>query len=386
MLDTHAEKLLNCRPLGIIFFTILIVFSYKQLYPKARLQIPHEVQKSFATLTKNFAELRKEKPGAFCLVVSGGLVTLAVAGHYILGVWLVLVTLIAIILLCAKYNVIIVHDNIIDEKSKEELATEDTGEISKDPPWSRANEYEIPDEFLPDVSDEMNISLLQKVAEDADVSSYYLYKDNSNKNADKEDSDSEVPSDLLLTSDKIPEIEDEEMTHPSSGLSPLDSPLDIELPRNDIKVSYDPFSEGIEFRNQRDFNDGSSDSDDSISRGLNFQDVSLPDGSRSGPKDNKQTKDGSSQKSSQIYVPSKMSSSSSQQPEELEPKNNSPNWNIVNNLWDAVNSSVAPLQPTVISAGNVSRLQIQRKSVNAELSSDESDFELLDSEDLNINT
>lgn len=163
-----------------------------------------------------------------------------------------------------------------------------SGETRRDPPWSGTTEYEIPDEFLPDVSDEMNISLLKQVAEDADVSNY-LYKTNTSKTTgdddDKEDSDSEVPSDLLLTSDKIPEIEDEEITYPS-GFSPMDSPMDIELPRSDLtKVTYDPFSEGIEFRNQQyGINDDSSDSDDSISRGLNFHDVSLPDGPSSGPK------------------------------------------------------------------------------------------------------
>lgn len=255
----------------------------------------------------------------------------------------------------------------------------------------------------------MNISLLKQVAEDADVSNY-LYKTNTSKTTgddDKEDSDSEVPSDLLLTSDKIPEIEDEEVTYPS-GFSPMDSPMDIELPRSDIKVTYDPFSEGIEFRNQHGINDDSSDSDDSISRGLNFHDVSLPDGSGSGPKGIQLTSSGSSfqQELGHLHLPSiTTTTTSSHQPKELEQKNNSPTWNIVNNLWDAVNSSVIPTlqsiqqqqlpltEPAVISTtsgdpGSTSArsLHTHRKSVTADLSSDESDFELLDTDDLNINT
>lgn len=249
----------------------------------------------------------------------------------------------------------------------------------------------------------MNASLLKQVAEDADVS-IYLYKTNTSKTTgddDKEDSDSEVPSDLLLTSDKIPEIEDEEVTYPS-GFSPMDSPMDIELPRSDTRVTYDPFSEGIEFRHQHGINDDSSDSDDSISRGLNFQDVSLPDGSGSGPK--------GSQKSSsfphelgQLHLLSSTTTTtpSSHQPKELQQQNNSPTWNIVNNLWDAVNSSVITslqdqkvpqTEPAIISTADlgstsgVRSLHTHRKSVTAELSSDESDFELLDTDDLNINT
>lgn len=249
---------------------------------------------------------------------------------------------------------------------------------------------------------------MKQVAEDADVSNY-LYKTNTSKTTgddEKEDSDSEVPSDLLLTSDKIPEIEDEEVTYPS-GFSPMDSPMDIELPRSDTRVTYDPFSEGIEFKNQHGTNDDSSDSDDSISRGLNFQDVSLPDGSGSGPKGIQLTSSGSSFQHDldHLHLPSSTTTSSSHQPHALEQQNNSPTWNIVNNLWDAVNSSVIPLEslkgqklphtePAVISAtcGNlgstatrVRTLQTHRKSVTAELSSDESDFELLDSDDLNIN-
>lgn len=119
---------LNCRPLGVIFFIILIAFSYKQLYPKARIQIPYEVQNNLKTLVDNFAQLRKDKPGAFCVIVSGGLVTLAIAGHLISGAWLVMGTLIGILFLCAKYKVKIVHDNDIDAgNEKENFNNQDTG-------------------------------------------------------------------------------------------------------------------------------------------------------------------------------------------------------------------------------------------------------------------
>uniref|UniRef100_A0A336LSW4 CSON003112 protein n=1 Tax=Culicoides sonorensis TaxID=179676 RepID=A0A336LSW4_CULSO len=404
---------LNCRPLGIIFFTILIVFSYKQLYPNARVQIPYEVQNNLKSLINNFAELRKDKPGAFCVIISAGLVTLAIAGSLISGTWLVMGTLIGILFLCAKYKVKLVHGEISGQEDDDDVSKkfDDTGEVKRNPPWSgSATDYEVPDEFLPDVSDDFNTSLLKQVAEDADVSNY-LYKTNTSKTTgdeDKEDSDSEVPSDLLLTSDKIPEIEDEEVTFPS-GFSPMDSPMDIELPRtHETKVIYDPFAEGIEFKLQHQPIDDSSDSDDSISRGLNFQDVSLPDASGSGAKGIQLTSSGSGSFQHDLgRLPlSKSTSSSHHQDKEFDKqKNISPTWNIVNNLWDAVNSSVVPSlqqqqqkllpqssdQPAIISTTVEERpshasLQTHRKSVTAELSSDESDFELLDTDDLNINT
>lgn len=119
---------LNCRPLGIIFFTILIAFSYKQLYPKARIQIPHEVQNNLKSLVDNFAQLRKDKPGAFCVIISGGLVTLAIAGHLISGAWLVMGSLIGILFLCAKYKVKVVHGGNNDENIEDDVNIKDTGE------------------------------------------------------------------------------------------------------------------------------------------------------------------------------------------------------------------------------------------------------------------
>lgn len=125
----HISRL-NCRPLGVIFFTILIAFSYKQLYPKAQIQVPYEVQNNLKSLVDNFAQLRKDKPGAFCVIISGGLVTLAIAGHLISGSWLVMGTLIGILFLCAKYKVRLVHDGSNnDENLGKGVNVNDTGEF-----------------------------------------------------------------------------------------------------------------------------------------------------------------------------------------------------------------------------------------------------------------
>lgn len=103
---------LNIRPLGAILTTLLLFLAYKQVYPNAKLQIPYEVQTNLNTLYENFAKLRKDKPGTFCAVISGGLFTIAIAGHVISGTWLVLGILIGIFFLCAKYQIRLVNGDV----------------------------------------------------------------------------------------------------------------------------------------------------------------------------------------------------------------------------------------------------------------------------------
>lgn len=83
--------------------------AYKQVYPNAKLQIPYEVQNKLNTIYDNFSKLRKDKPGAFCAIISGGLVTIAITGHLISGCWIVLGILIGIFFMCAKYQVKLVN-------------------------------------------------------------------------------------------------------------------------------------------------------------------------------------------------------------------------------------------------------------------------------------
>lgn len=53
--------------------------------------------------------MRKDKPGAFCAIISGGLLSVAIAGHLISGCWLVLGILIGVFVLCAKYQVRLIN-------------------------------------------------------------------------------------------------------------------------------------------------------------------------------------------------------------------------------------------------------------------------------------
>lgn len=90
------------------------------MYPKAKIHIPNEVQNNLKTIFDNFAQLRKDRPGAFCVIISCGLVTLSIAGHLISGTWLVTGTLIGILFLCAKYKLKIVHYNESDDEKEAE--------------------------------------------------------------------------------------------------------------------------------------------------------------------------------------------------------------------------------------------------------------------------
>lgn len=241
------------------------------------------------------------------------------------------------------------------------------------------------------------------MAEDADVSHFYKTKTGNDASTglvgDDKSDDSDVPSDLLPTSNKIPEIEEEEAT----GSFPSSYEDEIELPRGGYQ-SYEPATK------QANVFDSSDDSDDSISRGLNFNDVSLPDAPCSGV-------DGLSLTSasgnfsmlaqspslmSPLSVPSAMSAShpsSSSHPPQPPPSqsvqqvsNSSPTWNIVNNLWDAAQSCIPEIVPSrvpvALGATNTSTTKSaaaqSSRLISADLSSDESDFELLDTDDLNI--
>lgn len=231
---------------------------------------------------------------------------------------------------------------------------------------SQTTDHEM-DEFLPDVSDEMNISLLKKVSENADVSQFYKVPNASGADEEDDDEDSEVPSDLLLTSDKIPEIEEEEAT---AGSFPSSLEDEIALPR----AEYDALAPSTVH-----FGDSSDDSDDSISRGLNFNDVTVPDNGASASGSGATALTSGSAHVSGSSAANRSDNTSSQLPASGGGGGggggHSPTtWNIVSNLWDAAHSTF----PEIVG-------RPPRRRVTAELSSDESDFELLDTDDFNIN-
>lgn len=254
--------------------------------------------------------------------------------------------------------------------------------------WSTQSPDHDIDEFIPDVSDEMNKSLLMKMAEDADVSHFYK----TTKTSKDDDDDSDVPSDLLLTSDKIPEIEEEEAT----ASFPSSYEDEIELPRGGYQ-SYEPATK------QANVFDSSEDSDDSLSRGLNFNNVTLPDAPRSGA-DGFSLTSASGNYSTLAQPPSSTataaalsqpaatnSSQQQQQQQQKQVANHSPTWNIVNNLWDAAQSCIPEIVPQRVPVVAATAPPpppppgiATRQLASADLSSDESDFELLDTDDLNI--
>lgn len=230
----------------------------------------------------------------------------------------------------------------------------------------------------------MNLSLLKKVSENDDVSQFYKAP-NASVAADEDEEDDEVPSDLLLTSDRIPEIEEEEATASFPSSLEIDEPMRYDAVHHQQQQAQIPHEH---------FGDSSDDSDDSISRGLNFNDVTLPDAPCSGADGNASSVSGSftshSNTSHHHNNPSHQHHQQNQNQQISSDGSHSPSWNIVNNLWDAAHSTFPevfnnPSASTRAVPSTTTRKQQQHR-VKAELSSDESDFELLDTDDLNIHS
>lgn len=164
--------------------------------------------------------------------------------------------------------------------------------ISDDRNWS--SQTTDLDEFLPDVN-ESNLSLLQHAGEEAVI----LHSVSSPLNDDDEKSD-EIPSDLIIP-DSLPEI-DEQTDSSDDDDECLISPA-VAFPS--LKSTS---NQEIEF-NIRYFKDTSSSDEDSISKGLTFNDYSLVDGAGTQRTNDNKTTDNisvDSQRSSVFSIPSMM--------------------------------------------------------------------------------
>lgn len=129
------------------------------------------------------------------------------------------------------------------------------------------------EEFLPEIT-EANASLLKQVGEDADVSA--VYKPDSATVSERpgveEEDDDDTYSDLLMPQNSIKELEEAEEDRSSSSSDEL--LLGSEPQQGKAMVPVVPEASGeIRFKSSHFNANTSSDSDDSISRGLSFDDV-----------------------------------------------------------------------------------------------------------------
>lgn len=200
------------------------------------------------------------------------------------------------------------------------------------------------DEFLPDVN-ESNLSLLQHAGEEALI----LHSLSSPINDDDEKSD-ELPSDLIIP-DSLPEVDeqtdssDDESISAAMALPPLQSTTNQEIKFN---IRY--------------FKDTSSSDEDSISKGLTFKDYSIVDGVQRANDDNKtetiSVDKADSQRSSTFSIPSMMA-------------------DIMLNLTSRSKGVLDVDKNKSLPKGPDKR--------HVSESSDESEFEILNTDELNIN-
>lgn len=258
------------------------------------------------------------------MYTSSVLVALAVLGHIISGKTIIVFGLLMATLIFSK------HKFTIEKVQEDERL------------W--ASQTTDVDEFLPDVN-ESNLSLLQHAGDEAVI----LHSVTSPLNDDEDKSD-EIPSDLIIP-DSLPEVDEQT---DSSDDECLISPA-VAFPTLKSLSNQE-----IEF-NSRYFKDTSSSSDDdSISKGLTFNDYSVVDGAQrvNDDKIDKSIDKVDSQRSTMFSIPTMMA-------------------DLVSNLTKSSKSTVDVDKSRILPKGPDKR--------HASESSDESEFEILNTDELDIN-
>lgn len=247
------------RPLGVLFLGLVGYWIY---WTRCSFRIvpTDELRGKINAWLQRIDDWRNSGPSMFCLVSSGCLGTLAVLGHLISGSTLVLTILVVSALVSTKYNFKLLK---IEHKDYE---------------WSdRLNynnlEAEAEDEFLPDVN-ESNLFVLERASDVATISS----PTDANDEEDDEGSD-DIPSELLIP-DVIPEI-DEHSTDEDDELAPLAAKeqnkqqKQEQLPKETEDMN---FRKG-HFKRDSSLSTTSSSSEESLSKGLQFPDHTTVDAS-----------------------------------------------------------------------------------------------------------
>ncbi|XP_017078320.1 uncharacterized protein LOC108112679 [Drosophila eugracilis] len=245
------------RPLGMLFLGFLGFWIYWTRC-SFRIVLTDELRGKINAWQQRIDDWRHSSPSMFCLASSGCLGTLAVLGHLISGSILVLTILVVSALVSTKYNFKLLKIE------------------HKDFQWSETLNYnnleaEAEDEFLPDVN-ESNIFVLERASDVATISS----PTDANDEDDDERSD-DIPSELLIP-DVIPEI-DEHSTDEEDELAPLAAKKQAkqleQIPKEDDDMN---FRKG-HFKRDSSLSTTSSSSEESLSKGLLFPDHTTLDAS-----------------------------------------------------------------------------------------------------------
>lgn len=244
------------RPLGVLFLGLLGYWIY---WTRCSFRVvpTDELRGKINTWLQRIDDWRHRSPSMFCLASSGCLGTLAVLGHLISGSTLVLTILVVSALVSTKYTFKLLKIEHRDFQWSEKLNYNNL-------------EAEAEDEFLPDVN-ESNLFVLERASDVATISSPTDANDE-----DDDDRSDDVPSELLIP-DAIPEI-DEQSTDEDDELAPLAPKRQEKLQPQEQPAKE---SEDMNFRKSHFKRDSSlstsSSSEESLSKGLQFPDHTTVD-------------------------------------------------------------------------------------------------------------
>lgn len=330
---------LHIRPIGLIFLMLFCFWLYKTRC-NLRIVPPPDLEKSCQELMKRIAEWRQRKPNRFCAVATGCLGSLAIMGHLVSGSIIVLLGLVMAAIISTKY-----HFKIIKIQPNDYIWSE---KINQD--------YEMEDEFMLDVN-ESNLFVLERASDLASVTTVTEDVDN------EEDKSDEVPSELLLP-DTIPEIDDNSTDDEHDDLLPLVKTTTCKL----NKYGAQETDESIEFKKghfKRDssLSTTSSSSEENLTKGLHFPDHTLVDGRP--------------QITSNFESPDLLATTLKIQTQALLANSSKLIPNLVSGLVQGILGANSSLATTEAMPS-----PFNKRLVTALDSSDESDFEILENEDI----
>ncbi|KAH8317494.1 hypothetical protein KR074_006682 [Drosophila pseudoananassae] len=265
------------RPLGVLFLGLLCYWIYWTRC-SFRIVSTDELRSKVNSWLQRIEEWRHNSPSMFCFATCGCLGTLAVLGQLISGSTMVLAILVISALVSTKYNF---KPLKIEPKGKLFLQMTQYCLLNHSFPdfqWSEKLNYnnletEVDDEFLPDVN-ESNLFVLERASDVATISS----PTEANDEDDDERSD-DIPSELLIP-DVIPEI-DEHSTDEEDELAPLATKTQKNTKEEQAAEDSDMKFRKGHFKRDSSLSTTSSSSEESLSKGLQFPDHNAVDGSSS---------------------------------------------------------------------------------------------------------